>query len=194
LAGGWEPVLRAWISDAAGAGVAEPNAMVVATVDERGRPDARTVLCKGLSPAGVVFYTNSESAKAGQLAARRYAALTFTWPEIARQVRLRGPARQVPPEVTAEYWGVRPRGSQLGAWASNQSRPIGSRAELDRMLAEVESRFADTAEIPVPPHWSGYEVAPEEVEFWQGREGRLHHRLRLARTAADAWTCTLLQP
>ncbi|MBF6206008.1 MULTISPECIES: pyridoxamine 5'-phosphate oxidase [Nocardia] len=196
LAGGWEPLLRHWIEQATAVGIAEPNAMVLATVslaDGTPRPVARTVLCKGLSPDGVIFYTNYDSAKGAQLTAVPYAAVTFVWPALGRQVHLRGAVERVPAETTAAYWRSRPRDSQLGAWASRQSEPIGSRAELDRTLAEATARFADVDEIPVPPHWGGFLVRPDEVEFWQGRRGRLHNRIRV-RIADDTSTVERLQP
>ncbi|RMI29735.1 pyridoxamine 5'-phosphate oxidase [Nocardia stercoris] len=182
LAGGWEPLLREWIEAATAAGIAEPNAMVLATVEITSagpRPAARTVLCKGLSPEGVTFYTNYESGKGLQLAATPYAAATFVWPALHRQVGLRGPVSPVPPEVTAIYWRSRPRNSQLGAWASQQSRPIAGRDQLDRALAEVTRRFADVEQIPVPAGWGGFLLRPEQVEFWQGRRSRLHNRIRM---------------
>ncbi len=196
LAGGWEPLLRHWIEQATAVGIAEPNAMVLATVslaDGTPRPVARTVLCKGLSPDGVIFYTNYESAKGAQLTAVPYAAVTFVWPALGRQVHLRGAVERVPAETTAAYWRSRPRDSQLGAWASRQSAPIGSRAELDRTLAEATERFADVDEIPVPPHWGGFLVRPDEVEFWQGRRGRLHNRIRV-RIEHGATSVDRLQP
>ncbi|WP_280240979.1 pyridoxamine 5'-phosphate oxidase [Nocardia abscessus] len=196
LAGGWEPLLRHWIEQATAVGIAEPNAMVLATVslaDGTPRPVARTVLCKGLSPDGVIFYTNYESAKGAHLTAVPYAAVTFVWPALGRQVHLRGAVERVPAETTAAYWRSRPRDSQLGAWASRQSAPIGSRAELDRTLAEATERFADVDEIPVPPHWGGFLVRPDEVEFWQGRRGRLHNRIRV-RIEHGATSVERLQP
>jgi pyridoxamine 5'-phosphate oxidase len=182
LADGWEPLLRSWIEQATSAGIAEPNAMVLATVElaESGpRPASRTVLCKGLSPEGVTFYTNYGSQKGVQLAAVPYASITFVWPALGRQVNLRGPVRQVPPEVTAVYWRSRPRKSQLGALASQQSQPVSSRAELDRTLIEVTTRFEDVEQLPVPADWGGYQLRPEQVEFWQGRRSRLHNRIRM---------------
>ncbi|MFC4377256.1 pyridoxamine 5'-phosphate oxidase [Nocardia halotolerans] len=196
LAGGWEPLLRRWIEQARGLGIAEPNAMVLATVSLVGpapRPVARTVLCKGLSPDGVTFYTNYDSAKGEQLAANPYAAASFVWPALARQVHVRGVTERVPAEVTAAYWQARPRESRLGAWASQQSRPVSSRAELDRALAETTARFAEVDDIPVPPHWGGYLLRPDEVEFWQGRHGRLHNRVVVRIDGADA-TVERLQP
>ncbi|KAF0848082.1 pyridoxamine 5'-phosphate oxidase [Nocardia caishijiensis] len=196
VAGGWEPLLRRWIEQAGTLGVAEPNAMVLATVSLTGpapRPVARTVLCKGLSPEGVVFYTNYDSAKGNQLAADPYAAATFVWPSLARQVHVRGVTERVAPEVTEAYWQARPRESRLGAWASQQSRPAATRADLDRALAETTARFADVDDIPVPPHWGGYLLRPDEVEFWQGRHGRLHNRI-VVRLDGDETTVERLQP
>lgn len=196
LAGGWEPLLRHWIEQATAVGIAEPNAMVLATVALSGgspRPVARTVLCKGLSPAGVTFYTNYDSAKGTQLAGVPFAAATFLWPALGRQVHVRGAVEQTPIETTTVYWRSRPRESQLGAWASQQSRPIGTRAELDRILAETTERFADVDDIPVPPHWGGYLLRPDEVEFWQGRRGRLHNRI-VARIGPEGMRVQRLQP
>ncbi len=159
--------------------------MVVATVDDRGRPVTRSVLCKSIDETGITFFTNYDSAKGEQLATRPYASATFPWFLLGRQVHLRGPVRKVSAEQTAAYWAMRPRGSQLGAWASHQSRPITSRAELLEQMVEVTERFADETAIPVPPNWGGYLLAPEVVEFWQGREDRLHNRIRVA-LGADA--------
>ncbi len=179
LAEGWVSLLRKWLADAERAGVAEPNAMVVGTVDGRGRPVTRSVLCKSVDDAGITFYTNYDSDKGGQLAATPYASATFPWYLIGRQVHVRGPVTKVAAEETAEYWSKRPRGSQLGAWASYQSKPIGSRAALLDQLAEVTQRFADHETVPVPPNWGGYLIAADVVEFWQGRENRVHNRVRL---------------
>ncbi len=177
LAEGWLALLHRWIHEAEEAGIAEPNAMVLATVDA-GRPVTRTVLCKSVDEDGVTFYTNYDSAKGGELAATPYASVTFPWYALGRQVHVRGAVAKVSAAETAEYWARRPRGSQLGAWASEQSRPIGSRAELLDQLAAVTERFAD-GDVPVPPHWGGYRMTPEVVEFWQGRENRIHNRLRV---------------
>jgi pyridoxamine 5'-phosphate oxidase len=179
LVDGWVVLLRKWIDDAERAGVAEPNAMVVATVDARGRPVCRAVLCKSVDETGITFFTNYDSAKGVELAANPHASATFPWFALGRQVHVRGPVSKVTAEVTADYWSKRPRGSQLGAWASAQSRPIGSRAELLAQLAEVTQRFAGLDEVPVPPNWGGYLIGPEVVEFWQGREDRLHNRIKL---------------
>lgn len=179
LADGWVALLRNWLSDAEQAGVAEPNAMVVGTVDAQGRPVTRSVLCKSVEDAGISFYTNYGSAKGEHLASTPYASATFPWYLLGRQVHLRGPVSKVSAEQTADYWSKRPRGSQLGAWASHQSHPIASRAALLAQLDDVTARFADRDEVPVPPNWGGYLIAPEVVEFWQGRENRIHNRIRL---------------
>nr|WP_095533773.1 pyridoxamine 5'-phosphate oxidase [Mycobacterium aquaticum] len=176
---GWLTLLRTWLGDAQRAGLAEPNAMVVGTVDAQGRPVTRTVLCKGVDESGITFFTNYDSAKGEQLAANPYASATFPWFGLGRQVHVRGPVSKVSADATAEYWSKRPRGSQLGAWASHQSFPIGSRAELMDQLAEVTERFAELDHVPVPPNWGGYLISPEVVEFWQGRENRVHNRIRV---------------
>lgn len=178
LADGWLALFRKWIGDAERAGLAEPNAMVLATV-AAGRPVSRSVLCKSADDAGITFFTNYDSAKGDELAATPYASVTFPWFQLGRQVHIRGPVSKVDPQVTADYWSNRPRGSQLGAWASHQSRPVASRAALLDQLAEVTARFADSEHVPVPPNWGGYLIAPEVVEFWQGRENRVHNRIQV---------------
>ena len=180
LADGWVILLRTWIEDAERAGVAEPNAFVLATVDENGRPMSRSVLCKSVDEDGITFFTNYDSAKGAELAANPYASATFPWYALGRQVHIRGRVSKVTAQATAEYWSKRPRGSQLGAWASAQSRPIASRADLVAKLEEVTERFADLDEVPVPPNWGGYLLAAEVVEFWQGREDRLHNRIKIS--------------
>jgi pyridoxamine 5'-phosphate oxidase len=175
---GWLALLCKWIRDAETAGIAEPNAFVLATV-ESGRPVSRSVLCKSVDETGITFYTNYDSAKGEELAATPYASATFPWYLLGRQFHIRGPVTKVDPQDTQHYWSMRPRGSQLGAWASHQSRPIASRAALLDQLAEVTARFADVEHIPVPPNWGGYRIGPEVVEFWQGRENRVHNRIRV---------------
>lgn len=175
---GWPVLLREWIGDAERAGIAEPNAMVLATV-ESGRPVSRSVLCKILDEAGITFFTNYDSAKAAQLAVTPYASATFPWYQLGRQFHIRGPVTKVSAAATADYWSKRPRGSQLGAWASLQSQPIDSREALLRQLDDVTARFVDCESVPVPPNWGGYLIAPEVIEFWQGREDRLHNRIRV---------------
>lgn len=183
LSDGWVALLRNWLADAERAGVAEPNAMVIGTVDERGRPVTRAVLCKSVDDSGITFFTNYDSAKGENLASTPYASATFPWFQLGRQVHVRGVVSKVSPEETADYWSKRPRGSQLGAWASHQSEPIASREALLEQLAAVTERFADLDEIPVPPNWGGYLIAPEIVEFWQGRENRMHNRIRVVTDA-----------
>jgi pyridoxamine 5'-phosphate oxidase len=185
LADGWVALLRNWLEDAERAGCPEPNAMVLGTVDERGRPVTRTVLCKSVDEGGLVFFTNYESDKGNQLAATPYASATFPWYRLGRQIHVRGPVTKVSPEATADYWSKRPRGAQLGAWASHQSSPIASRQALLSQLADVTERFADLEAVPVPPNWGGYLVAPEVVEFWQGRESRVHNRIRVEQGRID---------
>lgn len=180
---GWLVLFRQWLADAFAAGLSEPNAMVVGTVDAAGRPVTRTVLCKSADEDGITFFTNYDSAKGEQLAIHPYASATFPWYGLGRQIHVRGPVIRVSAEATADYWSKRPRGSQLGAWASQQSAPIASRAALLSRLADVEARFADLEQVPVPPNWGGYLIAPEVVEFWQGRENRVHNRIRV--TPAD---------
>ncbi|MBS9532317.1 pyridoxamine 5'-phosphate oxidase [Mycobacterium sp. M1] len=177
LDAGWQALLRTWLGDAERAGAAEPNAMVLATVED-GRPVSRSVLCKGIAEDGITFFTNYDSAKGAQLAATPYASATFPWYQLGRQVHVRGSVTKVDPQATAGYWAKRPRGSQLGAWASHQSQPIASRAVLLDQLADVTARFAGD-DVPVPPHWGGYLISADVVEFWQGRENRLHNRIRV---------------
>ncbi|BBY41056.1 pyridoxine/pyridoxamine 5'-phosphate oxidase [Mycobacterium mantenii] len=179
LSDGWVPLLRKWIDDAERSGVPEPNALVLATVTADGRPASRSVLCKSVDETGITFFTNYDSAKGDDLAATPYASATFPWYQLGRQVHVRGPVRKVAAQATEDYWSKRPRGSQLGAWASHQSQPIASRAALLEQLGEVTARFADREQVPVPPGWGGYLIAPEVVEFWQGRENRLHNRIRV---------------
>lgn len=178
LADGWLALLRKWLADAERAGVAEPNAMVLATV-ESGHPVSRSVLCKSVDETGVSFFTSYDSAKGAQLAATPYAAVTFPWYQLGRQIHIRGPVTKLSAADGEAYWSMRPRGSQLSAWASQQSQPIASRAALLDRLAEVTDRFVGSERVPVPPNWGGYLVAPEVVEFWQGREDRLHNRIRV---------------
>jgi pyridoxamine 5'-phosphate oxidase len=166
--------------------------MVVATVSPRGVPSARMVLLKGMDARGFVFFTNYESRKAGELDENPACALLFPWHPLERQVRIEGRAARLDDEESAAYFGTRPRGSQIGAWASPQSQVVGSRAELDERYAAAQARFGD-GEVPRPPYWGGYRDAPEAVEFWQGRRGRMHDRLRYRR-ADGSWVIERLAP
>src|SRR3954447_4948193 len=181
-----------WFDAARAAGVLEPNAMVLATVSADGLPASRTVLLKGLSAEGFVFYTNYESRKAAELGANPHCSLLFGWYDLQRQVRIEGSASRVARAETEGYFAGRPRGSQLGAWASAQSSVVGSRAELEAAYADVEARFQGR-DVPAPPHWGGYRVTPERVEFWQGRGGRMHDRLVYVRRGT-AWDTERLAP
>jgi pyridoxamine 5'-phosphate oxidase len=174
-----------WLAEARSAGVRQPEAMTVATVTTDGRPAARTVLLRGLDERGFVFYTNLESAKARDLAAHAYASLVFHWREIERQVRVSGPVSLVARDEATEYWATRPRGHRIGAWASPQSEVVGDREQLDRLVDEVEARFA-SEDPPLPPFWGGYRVGVDELELWQGRVNRLHDRLRYRRADVEA--------
>ncbi|NUR98674.1 MAG: pyridoxamine 5'-phosphate oxidase [Kribbellaceae bacterium] len=182
-----------WLEQARQAGLAEPNAMVLATADANGRPSARTVLLKRLDERGFAFYTNQQSRKAEDLAANPHCALVFPWHAMERQVRIEGTVTKLPAEEVDEYFASRPRGSQLGAWASQQSRPVASREELDLQYASYERQWPEGTEISTPYFWGGYLVAPEAYEFWQGRTGRLHDRLAYRRTNSS-WELSRLQP
>jgi pyridoxamine 5'-phosphate oxidase len=185
-------MFRRWLGEAAAAGLHEPNAMVVSTVSAEGQPSSRMVLLKGHSAEGFVFFTNQESRKGTDLAADPRCALLFPWHPLERQVRVEGRARDLGRDAVTQYFRARPRGSQLGAWASDQSRPVASREALAASYAEVEARY-DGAEVPVPPQWGGYLVVPEAVEFWQGRPGRMHDRF-VYRRAGESWTVERLAP
>ncbi|MFF3020231.1 pyridoxamine 5'-phosphate oxidase [Streptomyces sp. NPDC057939] len=167
-----------WFQQAADAHVFEPNAMVVATATPDGRPSSRTVLLKRFDERGFVFFTNYGSRKGVELAANPFVSLLFPWHPIARQVVVTGTASRIGRDETAAYFRSRPHGSQLGAWASEQSRVIGSREELDRRYAELAERYPEGEQVPVPPEWGGVRVVPDAVEFWNGHENRLHDRLR----------------
>lgn len=182
---------RRWYEDAQAAGVRQPDAMTLATATPAGEVSARTVLMRGLDERGFAFYTNLESAKAGDLAANPVAALVFHWREIERQVRVRGPVQQLPSDDAAAYWATRPRGHRISAWASPQSR-VADRDALVEAVKEIEARFAGE-DPPLPPFWGGYVVGVDELECWQGQPDRLHERVRYRR-ARDGWQIEQLAP
>lgn len=181
-----------WFSQAAEVESTEPNAMMLATVDDDGQPHLRTLLLKGFDERGFVFFTNYQSAKSRQLQAHPLAAMTFWWPDLERQVRIEGRTETVSAEESDQYYHSRPLGSRLGAWTSPQSQVISGREELQQRLAAVEAQYAD-AEPPRPPHWGGFRLIPQMVEFWQGRPSRLHDRLRY-RLEAGQWVRERLAP
>ena len=184
--------LERWLADAVEAGIPEPNAMVVATVDVDGTPSARIVLLKGLDASGVTFFTNLSSRKGQAIAHEPRVALVLPWHAIGRQVRLEGTASPVSREETQEYFDTRPYGSQIGAWASPQSEVVNDRAELELGWESAAARFPIGSRVPAPAHWGGLRVVPDVVEFWQGRPDRMHDRLRYRRDST--WTLERLAP
>jgi pyridoxamine 5'-phosphate oxidase len=181
-----------WFDEARAANVPEPNAMTLATVDASGAPSARVVLLKSFDARGFSFYTNYDSRKGRELAGNPRAALCFFWQPLERQVRVEGAVERVGREESEAYFQSRPRQAQIGAWVSQQSSPITSRAELERIEAELQRRFADGA-VPLPDYWGGYRLAPTAIEFWQGRASRLHDRLLYTRTDGG-WALRRLSP
>ena len=181
-----------WFADAAAARVPEPNAMTLSTATRDGVPSARIVLLKGVDANGFAFYTDYRSRKGAELAENPLGALTFLWKEIERQVRITGSVSRVSTQESDAYFRTRPLGSRLGAWASHQSAVLASREELEARVQDVIGRFPD-GDVPLPPHWGGFRVAPDEIEFWQGRPDRLHDRL-LYRRGERGWEISRLSP
>jgi len=187
-------LFAAWLKDAEASEPNDPNAMTLATVSPDGLPDARMVLLKGLDERGFVFFTNTESAKGTELAATPKAALVFHWKSLRRQVRVRGPVEQVSAKEADEYFATRPRLSQIGAWASRQSRPLDGRFALEAAVASTTARYG-LGTVPRPPHWTGFRVLPVALEFWHDRPFRLHDRVVFRRAdPIDGWTRTRLFP
>ncbi len=182
-----------WLGEAERSELNDPNAMALATVDADGLPDVRTVLLKGVDPGGFVFYTNFESRKGQELLGQPKAALCFHWKSLRRQVRVRGTVEIVSDEEADAYYRTRARISRLGAWASQQSRPLASRAELEQRVAEFDARFPGE-DIPRPPHWSGFRVVPVQIEFWQDGAFRLHDSYRFVKDESGQWVATRLNP
>jgi pyridoxamine 5'-phosphate oxidase len=183
-----------WMAEAEKAEPKDPNAMIVATATPDGRPSARAILLKGVDDRGFVFYTNLESRKGREALEHPAVALCFWWPPLEAQIRFEGRAERVPEDEADAYFATRPRGSQLGAWASHQSQPLASREEIEARLAELTERF-EGMPVPRPPHWSGLRVRPLAVEFWKNRPNRLHQRELYTRQKPGApWFMTLLNP
>jgi pyridoxamine 5'-phosphate oxidase len=187
------PAVVRWLADARGAGIFEPNAMIVSTV-AAGVPSSRMVLLKNVDQRGFVFYTNYRSRKAAELDANPACSLLFPWNAVHRQVRVDGVASRVPADESDGYFATRPRGSQIGAWASPQSQVVPDREFLNDSYAAMTDRFDGVDEIPRPSHWGGYVVHPEVVEFWQGRPGRMHDRIRFERADEQTWVVERLAP
>lgn len=187
-------LFRRWFSEAVDSGWQEPNGACLCTNDPEGGPDGRIVLLKGYDAEGFSFFTNFKSKKGEQLAVDPRGCMVFWWQPLRRQVRIRGMVQAVSEEESSEYFASRPRGSQLGAWVSEQSRPIADRSALEQRVMDVESRFLGEGVVPRPPHWGGYRLVPQEIEFWQGRDSRLHDRFLYRLEEGGQWSVRRLQP
>ncbi len=190
------PILQfqKWFEEALNSNVLEPNAMALATCDAAGNPSARIVLLKGLTEDSFVFFTNYQSRKGEELGQNSRACLVFFWKELERQVRIEGSASMISEQISTEYFQSRPRASQIGAWVSPQSQRVENREWLEQKYAEIAEKYKDLEVLPRPPHWGGYTVKPEKIEFWQGRPSRLHDRILYSSIAEDAWRIERLAP
>jgi pyridoxamine 5'-phosphate oxidase len=185
-------LFQSWIADARGSEINDPEAMALATVDADGLPDVRMVLMKGFDPRGIVFYTNSHSAKGSELAAMPKAAVLFHWKSLRRQIRIRGPVSNVSAAEADAYFASRARASRIGAWASDQSKPLDSRATLEKAAAVYDAKYPGD-DVPRPPHWTGYRITPVSFEFWQDGAHRLHDRIVFTRSG-NGWDKQRLYP
>ena len=181
-----------WFAEAKASEINDPDAMAIASVDSAGMPSVRMVLLKEIVPEGFVFYTNYNSRKSAELLATGKASFVMHWKSLRRQVRVCGQVAQVPAEQSDAYFSSRPRGSRIGAWASDQSKPLASRQELQAAVAAAETRYSD--DIPRPPHWGGFLIRPDEIEFWADGEFRLHDRFRFTKSASGTWQAQRLYP
>lgn len=187
-------LFEAWFEDAKAAEPNDPNAMALATATPDGAPSVRMVLLKGHGPDGFTFYTNAHSRKGGEIRANMQASLLFHWKSLRRQIRIEGPLTEVSPEMADAYFHSRPFVSQIGSAASDQSRPLESRATYIRRIEQLEEACKEAGEVPRPPHWTGFTLAPQRIEFWRDRANRLHDRRQFDRTVDGGWTNTLLYP
>ncbi len=183
-----------WFEEALNSNVLEPNAMTLATSDAAGNPSARIVLLKGLTDDRFVFFTNYLSRKGEDLAQNPRACLLFFWKELERQVKIEGTVSKIPEAASTEYFQSRPKASQIGAWVSPQSRRVENRRWLEQKYAELDEKYADSETLPRPPHWGGFAVKPEKIEFWQGRPSRLHDRILYSLTPENVWKIERLAP
>jgi pyridoxamine 5'-phosphate oxidase len=182
-----------WMEEAINAQILDPNAMVIATVDEGGKPSVRTVYIRDFNEEGIIFYTNFNSRKGKELSVNKNCSVLFLWEEVERQIRIEGTVEKVSDKISDEYFSARPRESQISAWASQQSEKIKSREELENKLAEYIEKFKDE-NVPRPPHWGGYLIKPNYFEFWQGRPNRLHDRVVYEKSNSNAWEIYRLNP
>jgi pyridoxamine 5'-phosphate oxidase len=183
-----------WFAQAQQAGMVEPNAMTLATASRDGKPSARMVLLKGFDADGFTFYTDYRSRKGDDLVKNSRAALCFWWDALQRQVRIEGRVKKVAAEESAAYFASRPHGSKVGAWASHQSSGLGSRDALEKVVAQLSEKYPEGSDVPLPPHWGGFRVAPDVIEFWQGRPSRLHDRIVYTRLRDIGWNISRLSP